>query len=135
HGIDGRLVSLCLDGRCPATERHQSTIYTMGRPTNVPGFAGQITYSENGLVKQISHSNSVTFTGATFTQLPDASGMARPGSISTNRQWSTENYQYDAAGNIKKIGSKTFSYDLSSRLTSATIPGVTLPYRGYQYDV
>ncbi|HEV8581371.1 MAG TPA: RHS repeat-associated core domain-containing protein [Thermoanaerobaculia bacterium] len=118
----------CLE-RCNATARSQSFTYTMGRPTAVPGFASSITYNDNGLVKKITHSNNVI-----FTQTPDESGMARPGTLGTNRTWTNETYSYDGSGNIKKIGGKDFGYDVSSRLISAKIPGVSLPYRGYKYD-
>jgi hypothetical protein len=100
----------------------------MGRPTTVPEIASSITYSDNGLVKKITHASTVT-----FTQIPDSSGMARPGTLSTNRNWQEEKYSYDASGNIEKIGTKTFSYDLSSRLTSVMIPGAVLPNASTAY--
>jgi RHS repeat-associated protein len=118
----------CLAG-CNAAPRSQTVSYTMGRPTAVPGIATSIAYSGNGMVSTIAHAN-----GVVFSQVPDASGMARPGSLSTNRDWQEERYLYDASGNIEKIGAKQFAYDLDSRLTSATLPGVSEPYRGYAYD-
>lgn len=123
----------CLAG-CSDPARTQTVTYALGRPTAVPGLANAITYNGTGLLSTIVHAN-----GVTFWQTPDATGMARPGSLSTNRDWHQEAYSYDASGNIKSIGVKTFTYDPSSRLTSATLPVSNLvfsnlPYRGYTYD-
>src|SRR5947209_12476874 len=49
----------------------------------------------------------------------------------TASPWSSGAYVYDGAGNIKKIGSDTFAYDGVSRLTSATVRGIT---QSYTYD-
>jgi RHS repeat-associated protein len=58
----------------------------------------------------------------TETVLGDASGMARPRSISVSgaSSWSSGDYAYDGAGNIKSIGDTRYSYDGASRLTSWT---------------
>jgi RHS repeat-associated protein len=100
----------------------------------VPGFAQAIAYNTKGMVSTITHAN-----GVVFTQTPDPLGMARPGSLraahGAAQLWPREDYVYDGAGNIKQIGAKTYAYDASSRLISATIPAAALPYRGYEYDV
>lgn len=50
--------------------------------------------------------------------------------------WTAE-YSYDGAGNVTKIGSETFHYDLDSRLTSSTVAAqdrVTMVSQTFAYD-
>lgn len=49
----------------------------------------------------------------------------------TSTPWSSGTYTYDGAGNITAVGNDSFSYDLVSRLTSATVKGNT---QAYTYD-
>jgi RHS repeat-associated protein len=111
-----------------------TTTYDMGRPVQVTGFvsgANTIAYNDNGTVHTIAHDN-----GVLFTQAPDPNDMARPLSLGavhgSDQLWPTEAYSYDGAGNILAIGTKSFTYDVNSRLTSASYAGQG--YRGYQYD-
>src|SRR6202035_5764137 len=111
--------------------RTLTTNYEMGRPVSVSGFANAITYNDEGTVATIQHANQVI-----FTQTPDPNGAARPQSLQAalgaSQLWPAESYSYDASGNIKSIGGKSYSYDPVLRLTSASKPG---GYRQYDYDV
>jgi YD repeat-containing protein len=56
----------------------------------------------------------------------DPSGMARPrrifstNALGTQELWSSGNYEFDGSGNIKKIGTTSYTYDPFGRLTSWT---------------
>ncbi len=119
---------------CASPSRQVATAYAFGRPTSVSGFASAITYNGNGTLATIHHAN-----GVVFTETPDLSGMARPGSLradsSTGQPWPREDYFYDGTGNIKAIGGKTFAYDVTSRIVTATVPTAgAQPYQAYAYD-
>jgi hypothetical protein len=69
----------CTHAACSVpSPRSVSFGYTQGFLTSVPGF-GAVSYHPNGMVAQVDHDNGVTDTVAL-----DASGMARPASISTS---------------------------------------------------
>jgi RHS repeat-associated protein len=120
---------------CTSTSRQVTTAHTLGRPTSVSGFASAITYSGNGTLATIQHAN-----GVLFTEMPDPSGMPRPGSLRADLSpgqppWPREDYFYDGTGNIKAIGGKSFAYDVASRIVAATVPtAVAQPYQAYAYD-
>ncbi|HVT57921.1 MAG TPA: hypothetical protein VHR45_05945, partial [Thermoanaerobaculia bacterium] len=125
---------------CTSTPRTVTTNYAFGRPTSIPGFASSITYNGNGTLNTVAHAN-----GVVFTEAPDPSGMARPGSIGvagSSSPWQPETYAYDGAGNVKQIGNKQYTYDAASRITSATLPSAaplapplgSAPYQELTYD-
>jgi len=109
----------CTHAACTAGVDHTVTFgYTHGFLTSVPGF-GSVSYHANGMVHQVTHPNGVVDTLAL-----DASGMARPRSISTSgatSDWASGTYRYDGAGNITQIGSSRFAYDGVSRLVAAEV--------------
>lgn len=125
---------------CASAGRTVTTNYAFGRPTSIPGFASSITYNDNGMLATITHANNVL-----FTETPDPSGIARPRSLSVagaSSLWQSETYAYDGAGNIKQIGSKQYTYDAASRITSATVPSAapmaqfgSAPYQEFTYDL
>jgi RHS repeat-associated protein len=110
--------------------------YTSAMLTSVGTYASQITYAPSGTIATVTHAGALT-----ETWTADASGMARPATISATTpagvNWSTGAYTYDAAGNIATIGTKSYGYDKVNRLVAMkdTVPGVTLPATtGYTYD-
>jgi YD repeat-containing protein len=131
-------------GYCtPSTPRPLSYGYTDGRVSSVSGFLSSITYNLSGLVNIVNHTN-----GTWDRWTADANFTGRPSSIEgfTNNWnpvpfglWTTGTFQYDGAGNVKKMGNANFVYDGVSRLVSATVyPG---PYnngaartQSYAYD-
>ena len=70
--------------------------------------------------------------------------MRRPASISVTTptavsRWTSGTYSYDGAGNVKAIGTHTFTYDKVSRLTAANLyleptASTTLRTQGFGYD-
>jgi hypothetical protein len=103
-----------------ASPRTVSFGYTRGFLSAVPGYASSISYHPNGLVAQVAHAN-----GVTDTQGNDPKAMRRPASIAsmvgTTTRWSSGAYAYDGAGNVVKIGTSWFLYDLVNRLTTGTV--------------
>jgi RHS repeat-associated protein len=84
------------------------------------------------MMNQLLHSN-----GVTDTQAIDSSGMARPRSLTTSgsaASWASGIYSYDAAGNIKAIGSAAFVYAPLSRITSGTLASASNAKQTYTYD-
>ena len=99
-----------------------SFTYTNGFLTAVPSFAGSISYYPNTMVNQVAHAN-----GVTDTYGKDPNDMARPASISTSgaaTNWITGTYQYDGAGDVWKIGTDTYLYDLVTRLKEGNVGSV-----------
>jgi RHS repeat-associated protein len=97
-----------------------------------------ITYSPNGLVNQVAHSN-----GVVWSQLADRNGLARPGgftsALGATTYWSTGSYAYDGAGNVTQVGTSYYLYDNVSRIGTAsfsTLPtgGGTATAQSYAYD-
>ena len=105
-----------------ATPRSVQFAYTQGLLAGVTSGGvtyGSLSYYPNLLVSQIAHGN-----GMTETQGNDPFEMRRPSSLGatgTYTNWSSGNYAYDGAGNIKTIGNATFTYDPVSRLVSSTL--------------
>src|SRR6185312_5467932 len=111
-----------------------------------------VTLQANGLlvVQGISYGPAGNFTSyttgnntghnVTTTIAIDASGMPRPGRISTTgaipspsgQNFDTGTYAYDGVGNITAMGSDTFSYDSLARLTMASLSG--LGSQAFAYD-
>jgi RHS repeat-associated protein len=117
----------------------QDLLTAVGIPGNNGYYASSITYHPNLLVNQVVHGNSLTDTYAN-----DPNGMRRPASITVTTpasvvRWSTGNYGYDGAGNIKAIGTHTFAYDKVSRLKTGNLyleptTSTTLRTQTYTYD-
>jgi RHS repeat-associated protein len=105
----------------PATQRSLQFAYTQGLLTGVTSGAltyGTLSYYPNLLVNQVVHRN-----GVTDTQMNDPNEMRRPLSLSATGPfpgWSSGNYAYDGAGNIKTIGTASFTYDPVNRLVAST---------------
>lgn len=143
----------CTHSACAApAPRTVISTYTKGYLTSV-GLAGapqqyatSISYHPNGMVHQAVHNNdpAVPSRALTDTYALPPNGMQRPASIATTtasavQRWSTGNYAYDGAGNVKTIGSSAFAYDRVSRLTSATlvldpVGAANLRNQSYTYD-
>jgi RHS repeat-associated protein len=107
--------------------------YTNGYLTGVVGFANNITYSSNGALAVVAHSN-----GINDAHWPDLNSMYRPRRIQAKQgstvKWDSGAYSYDGAGNIKGIGANEFVYDKLNRLVrSEALQGTH--YQGYQYDL
>jgi RHS repeat-associated protein len=95
--------------------------YTQGRLTTVPTFASALTYSANGMLWQVTHSN-----GVVDTQDPDGTGLPRPIALRATKSgvdlWNAGGtFQYDGSGNLWKQGSHAYTYDGLSRLAGATL--------------
>ena len=93
-----------------------------------------ITYHPSGMPNVITHSSAGSMI-ETITQA--ANGMARPNSItitapSDMTPFTTGTYAYDAAGNIKTMGTDHFRYDRYSRLAEAQMQSI-VPARTQSY--
>lgn len=96
-----------------------------------------------GIAKQIAKLDGVLFLqrvwrGEPGSDLADFRTSLRAETSATETplpggflEWSSGEYLYDGSGNIKRIGSDTYTYDLLSRLYTATINGVR---ETYAYD-
>ena len=123
--------------------RSQAFTFTDGTLTQIPGYASSISYHSNGMPHQVVHQNNPSVT-VTDTIGLDPDGMTRPASITAARGasllWNTGAYQYDGAGNVKRIGPSYYTYDLVSRLTFGSVnisQGITTPTfktQGYVFD-
>jgi RHS repeat-associated protein len=83
-----------------------------------------VTYHPHGGLRSWKAGNNVTTTIA-----EDPALLARPASLSASSGgFNTGAYAYDGAGNIKSVGSDSFTYDDRSRLFSSTVSGVVLSY-------
>ncbi len=140
--VDTLSYPACIVGRCPATtSRTVTNGYSNGYLTSVASGGltyATISYQLNGMVNQVVHAN-----GITDTQAVDASGIRRPGSITSTfgaaARWTTGTYNYDGAGNITKMGTSWFTYDKVSRLTTGTVfigttGGGTQKQQTYTFD-
>lgn len=140
--VDTLTYPACIAGRCPATTTRTVTNgYTLGYLTSVA--SGGLTYATinyhlNRMVNQVAHAN-----GITDTHTVDATGMQRPGSITSTfggtTRWTTGTYSYDGSGNITKMGTSWFTYDKVSRLTTGTVftgplGGGTQKQQTYTFD-
>jgi RHS repeat-associated protein len=101
-----------------------TTSYTAGYPTQISSggstIVSAVQYNPAGRVKLWKAGPGGNVFTATIT--PDPRLPERPGSISAG-SFSTNAYVYDGAGNIKKIGTDTYSYDTRLRLTGVTLAG------------
>jgi RHS repeat-associated protein len=93
--------------------------YAQGLLAAVPGYASSLTYHPNGLVAQVTHTN-----GVLDLQEKDPEDMARPLRLRTSgasEELDTGVFSYDGAGNITKMGSHRYVYDLLSRIDEAQV--------------
>ncbi|HWS70759.1 MAG TPA: hypothetical protein VN605_01535, partial [Thermoanaerobaculia bacterium] len=92
-------------------------------------YAPNLTYWPSGLLASVLHGNNTT------DVWEDEDGLGRPNRISLKKGgaqlWSTGDYNYDAAGNILKIGDDQYAYDNVNRLVFGRVSGVT---RRYEFD-
>ncbi|HEV8241975.1 MAG TPA: RHS repeat-associated core domain-containing protein [Thermoanaerobaculia bacterium] len=96
---------------------HTNGWLTAVAETGGASYASAITYHPNGMLKAISRSNGVSLSvGLDPNYLPRPASFATAGAA-TN--WFSGNYSYDGAGNVTRIGSSRFTYDLLSRLKTA----------------
>jgi RHS repeat-associated protein len=124
----------------PATQRSVQFAYTQGLLTGVSSGAliyGTLSYYPNLLVSQVVHRN-----GVIETQINDPNEIRRPSSLAASGPfpgWSSGPYAYDGAGNIKTIGTASFTYDAVNRLVGSTqydgpTGGGTPKQQGYTFD-
>ena len=118
----------------------------VGIPSNAGYYASSITYHPNLLVNQVVHTNNPADAtkSLTDTYANDPNLMRRPASITVTTpasavRWSTGAYTYDGAGNVKAIGTHTFTYDKVSRLTASNqylepTSSATLRTQTFTYD-
>jgi RHS repeat-associated protein len=143
----------CTHGACAApSPRTVSFAYSedllsaVGTPSNAGYYASSITYHPNLLVNQVVHTNNPADAtkSLTDTYANDPNLMRRPASITVTTpasavRWSTGGYTYDGAGNVKAIGTHTFTYDKVSRLTASNqylepTSSATLRTQTFTYD-
>jgi RHS repeat-associated protein len=122
----------------PSSPRAVTSTYANGWLYALPGYASSITYHSNGLYNQLTHAN-----GVVDTQTNDPNHTARPRELVSQRSgvdvWRSGAYQYDGAGNVKKMGNSYFLYDKVSRLVDGHVydgptGAGTLRYQTYAYD-
>ncbi len=118
----------------------------VGIPGNAGYYASSLTYYPNLMVNQVVHTNNPADStkSLTDTYANDPFEMRRPASITTTTptsvaRWSTGGYAYDGAGNVKTIGTHTFTYDKVSRLTASNqylepTASTTLRTQSFTYD-
>ncbi len=100
----------------------------VGTSTNAGYYATSIAYHPNLMVHQVVHNNNPSDASKrlTDTYANDPNAMRRPASIivttpTSATRWSSGTYTYDGAGNVKGIGTSSFTYDLVSRLKTADV--------------
>jgi len=113
----------CQHAPCAGTDPIRSVSFTRtrGRLTGVGGYATSITYHPNGLVDDVAHAN-----GVTDSQDADPSSLRRPEKITVTGplvSWTTGEYAFDGAGNVKSIGGDVYRYDELSRVVESTVLG------------
>ncbi|HEX4496051.1 MAG TPA: hypothetical protein VIE43_10330, partial [Thermoanaerobaculia bacterium] len=118
----------------------------VGIPGNAGYYASALTYYPNLMVSQVLHTNNPADStkSLTDTYANDPFEMRRPASVTTTTpasavRWSTGAYAYDGVGNVKTIGTHTFTYDKVSRLTASNqylepTASTTLRTQTFTYD-
>jgi len=109
----------CFAPQCrnKAPVRQVSYEYERGFLTEVPGWAPSLSYQAGGMPHQVTHSNGVIDT----VEIDPTTRLPRPHQISTNRGWSTDTFAYDSGGNVKRIGSQRYRFDLLNRMISGEV--------------
>ena len=99
----------------------------LGRPTQVSGFAPNVTYWPSGQVRQISYANSTTSSYGQNSRLwPSSFQTSYDGAYA----YLSNSFSYDGVGNLVSISSddidgaytRTLGYDALNRLSSANGP-------------
>ncbi|MES3002317.1 MAG: hypothetical protein V4787_16630, partial [Pseudomonadota bacterium] len=97
----------------------------LGRPTQVSGYASNVTYWPSGQVNTITYANGTVTSYGQNLRLWPSTFVTRTGST----YHANSSYGYDGAGNLTSIGdttdssyNRTLGYDNIDRLTSATGP-------------
>jgi hypothetical protein len=118
----------------------------VGIPGNAGYYASALSYYPNLMVSQVVHTNNPADSSKSLTDTyaNDPNLMRRPASITVTTptavsRWTSGTYTYDGAGNVKAIGSHTFTYDKVSRLTAANLyleptASTTLRTQTFGYD-
>jgi RHS repeat-associated protein len=118
----------------------------VGIPGNAGYYASALSYYPNLMVSQVVHTNNPADSSKSLTDTyaNDPNLMRRPASISVTTptsvsRWTSGTYNYDGAGNVKAIGTHTFTYDKVSRLTAANLyleptASTTLRTQTFGYD-
>jgi RHS repeat-associated protein len=113
--------------------RTVTNVYDNGRLTKVAqgetDYASEISYHSNGAINRVTYGNQVWVEHA-----KDPDDMSRPRRITmgnAGEPWTTGEYLYDGAGNIKAMGADTFRYDKVNRLVEANVGSYT---QSYTYD-
>jgi len=153
----GKITSLsypqCTHAACTAPSPRTVTfgysddlLSTVGIPANAGYYASSITYHPNLMVNQVIHTNNPADSTKSLTDIyaNDPNLMPRPASITVTTpasavRWSTGSYAYDGAGNVKTVGTHTFTYDKVSRLTASNqylepTSSTTLRTQTFGYD-
>jgi len=109
----------CFAPQCKnkAPPRQVNYEYERGFLTEIPGWAPSLSYQAGGMPYQVTHSNGVIDT----VEIDSTTRLPRPHQISTNRGWSTDTFAYDAGGNVKRIGSQRYQFDLLNRMISGEV--------------
>ena len=118
----------------------------VGIPGNAGYYASALSYYPNLMVDQVVHTNNPADSSKSLTDTyaNDPNLTRRPASITVTTptsvaRWSSGAYAYDGAGNVKTIGTHTFTYDKVSRLTAASFyleptASITLRTQTLGYD-
>jgi len=109
----------CFAPQCKnkAPPRQVNYEYERGFLTEIPGWAPSLSYQAGGMPYQVTHSNGVIDT----VEVDPTTRLPRPHRISTNRGWSTDTFAYDAGGNVKRVGSQRYRFDLLNRMISGEV--------------
>ena len=93
----------------------------LGRVVEIPGWLDKVRYRARGTLSRIEHANGLTDEIQRHFTLwkPIEKILVRREDLSV--LWDTGSFEYDGAGNIYRIGQESFTYDLVSRLRSATV--------------
>ena len=134
------------DSRGSAFAAYTTTQYGYGGLPSLKRFGSSSTATDRSGVNAISYWPSgavdvLTFdngTTTTFTQDPSTGRLAELRWQGTGNSWDSGAYQYDGIGEVTRMGSDSFSYDVTGRLTGATIyhphtNGTSADF-GYTYD-
>ncbi len=114
-----------------ATGPTVASSYDQGLLTTLPGWVDDIVYHQSGLWSEIHHANGVTehqAKGDSFSQRPKqlyTTGVS-PG-------YDSGTMLYDGAGDIKAMGTDTFTYDRVGRLVEASYQNASFN-QTYAYD-
>ncbi|MGA9753140.1 MAG: PKD domain-containing protein, partial [Acidobacteriota bacterium] len=133
------------DARGTAFASYTTTEYRYGLPSvkrfgSAQGLTDRsgvqaLSYWPSGAIDVLTFDNGTT---TTFTQDTATGRLAELRWQGTGNSWDSGAYQYDGIGEVTRMGSDSFSYDVTGRLTGATIyhphtNGTSADF-GYTYD-